>query len=98
MTVLIKLIRLEGNGQWLPPGTYLMECDHEAHEGRGAVVSTPNLEQAMRFADLAEAMRFWNKQSTLRPLREDGKPNKPLTAFTIEVVKEESTDDDQAKA
>jgi hypothetical protein len=37
----------------------------------------------MRFADLAAAVACWKRQSTVRPLRPDGKPNRPLTAFTI---------------
>lgn len=40
---------------------------------------------AMRFANTGEAIAAWNTASTRRPLRPDGKPNKPLTALTVEV-------------
>jgi hypothetical protein len=37
----------------------------------------------MRFETRADALRFWNRQSRIMPLRPDGQPNKPLTALTI---------------
>ena len=37
----------------------------------------------MKFADMSEAFECWKRQSTVCPLRADGKPNRPLTAFSI---------------
>lgn len=44
---------------------------------------TDNVDKAMHFATNAAALRCWNTQGVRVPLRADGKPNKPLTAFTI---------------
>jgi hypothetical protein len=44
------------------------------------------IEQAALFADVATAMEFLNTQSCTVPFRDDGKPNRPLTAFTVELV------------
>jgi hypothetical protein len=41
--------------------------------------------EAMTFPTHAEALIFWKTQSTATPLRPDGKPNRPLTAFSISV-------------
>ena len=37
--------------------------------------------KAKRFADIAEALEFYRTQSARRPLRDDGRPNRPLAAF-----------------
>jgi len=71
------------NGMSCPhENEWLKSFDHEAFNGQGHGVFTDRIEHAMRFADKGEALAFWNKQSTVRPLRPDGQPNKPLTALT----------------
>lgn len=61
---------------------YLQDYDIEAYDGRGWAIGTNDLKKAKRFASMSEAIDAWNTQSKVRPLREDGKPNKPLTAFS----------------
>ena len=51
----------------------------------GRIYITPYEVRAQRFKNAAEAMLAWNLQSTLRPLRPDGRPNKPLTVLTVEI-------------
>ena len=63
---------------------YVMSCDVNAMGGVGAVFFGP-LDKAMRFEDAACALAYWRLQSTLVPFRPDGKPNRPLTALTIEL-------------
>lgn len=70
---------------------WLVEFDPEANDGRGHVDWTENRAEAKRFPDSAAAMEFWNQQSRTRPTRPDGKPNKPLTAFTVEICPAEVT-------
>lgn len=48
--------------------------------GRLVVVSTP--EEARTFADQTEALEYWKQSYGIRP---DGEPNRPLTAFTVNV-------------
>lgn len=43
---------------------------------------TPNEKKGMQM-DFMDAMALYTKQSVVKPLRNDGKLNKPLTAFTI---------------
>lgn len=62
---------------WQPPGY------DGPQVGRATFTSDPA--EALQFTDVAAAMDFWKKPSTRRPLRSDGKPNRPLTAYTVEV-------------
>lgn len=67
---------------------YVQSFDVNAHDGRGEVRFVSNPQAAMRFATVAELTKAWRTQSTVRPLRaHDGKPNRPLTAMTIETEK-----------
>lgn len=64
-------------------GDYLVTYDPDAHDGGGDVLTSPNIEDATRFASAREAWLVWQMQSGVRPLRPDGQPNRPLTAFNI---------------
>jgi hypothetical protein len=64
---------------------FVKACDFEAHGGRGFVEFTPDESAALSFNSVNEAIEFWRTQSEVRPLRPDGKPNRPLTAYTVEV-------------
>ena len=66
-------------------GQFLETFDHNAFAGQGHGTFTSDPDKAMRFASAGEAMAFWNKPSTVLPLRPDGKPNKPLTALTVSI-------------
>lgn len=66
----------------LPAPVFLKDADIEAHDGRGSATWTVDRAEAKQFADFIAAFEFWRAQSTKRPLREDGEPNRPLTAFT----------------
>ncbi len=62
---------------------WLAGCDVDAGGGLGEVVITTNLQQAQKFPSLQEALAYWKRPSTIRPFRDDGEPNRPLTAFTV---------------
>lgn len=51
----------------------------------GMLVSTDDPADARRFDTFAEAVECWRQQSTVSPFRPDGLPNRPLTAFTVEI-------------
>ena len=76
-------------------GQYLLHFEVDAFNGRGLTQWTPDVAKAMRFDSATALLRFWRTQSTVRPTRPDGKPNRPLTAHTIEPV--ELDDDGQPK-
>lgn len=69
-----------------PEGQWLKSYDPEAFRGRGSAEWTNDVNQAMRFPSTIEAMRYWQQIPRTRPLREDGKPNRPLTAFSVELL------------
>ena len=51
----------------------------------GVIILTTTRELALDWPDAGEAMKSWNTVNGQRPRRPDGKPNKPLTALTVEV-------------
>ena len=57
-----------------------------AHGGK--IIITPYRVRAQRFATNAMAMVAWNAQSMTHPYRRDGRPNKPMTALTVEIEPE----------
>lgn len=89
MTVAIRVI-----GAQMPEGLvrrpesdrFLMDFDVAAHNGRAPFPTTIDIRLAKHFPDVVEALEFWRTQSRVRPLRPDGGANRPLTAFTVEVV------------
>lgn len=67
-------------------GTFLEYYNPNAFGGRGAAQGTSQLDKAIVFDTVADALALWRQVSTVWPKRPDGKPNRPLTAFTVEVV------------
>lgn len=54
-------------------------------DGRGRTVLTTDKQQAKTFRSTREAFEFYRQDSQAVPLRPDGKPNRPLTAYTVEI-------------
>jgi hypothetical protein len=67
-------------------GQYLKSSDFEAHNGRGEASFTPVLEMAMSFPSPSAAFDYWNTRSRTNPTRQDGQPNRPLTAWHMEIA------------
>ena len=67
-------------------GLFVQDADVDAHDGMGQATLTPDRHLAKTWASKVEAFQFWLARSTVRPTRDDGKPNRPLTAYTVEVV------------
>jgi hypothetical protein len=68
-------------------GDYLEWSNPDARHGRGDERWTAHLAKAKRFATFREAMECWKAQSTIRPFRPDGAPNRPMTAYSVSPVK-----------
>jgi hypothetical protein len=66
-------------------GEWLKSFDFDAYGGIGEGVFTKSAERAKRFKDAGEAMKFWRTQSKVKPMRDDGKPNRPFTALTVAI-------------
>lgn len=74
------------DGRPMNNGEYLKAFDPEALDGMGSFVWTPDKQNALHFDSALDAYLLWNMIPKCRPLRPDGEPNKPLTAFSVEIV------------
>lgn len=87
---MITVIKIVGNAHGGPTGyggTYVKGMDFEAFEGRGHLVVTHDRGKALEFPSIMAAMAYWQTTSKTVPLRPDGKPNRPLTAYTVEIIR-----------
>lgn len=64
---------------------YLAAWDLEAYGGLGDASFTTDPNAAHVFPTAGMAWQTWRSTPSNRPLRDDGQPNRPLTAFTIAV-------------
>lgn len=76
-----------------PPkrGAYLAAYDPDHYNGRGEAHWTDDVNLAVRFDRISDAIACYQQVSMLRPRRKDGKPNRPLTSVTVTVT--QSTED-----
>lgn len=89
MTCVIRFVGLANGGTSSIDGTYLMHYDPspiEMKEGDCRLDVTDSVLKAKIFKDPVEALELWKAVDTRQPFRSDGKPNRPLTAFAVEIV------------
>lgn len=81
------IIRIQGyvTGPSPVDGTFVKEYTADGYGGRGRLIVTPNREEAKQYANAAVAMETWKSVSMTHPKRIDGEPNRPLTAYTVEI-------------
>src|SRR5262245_38683855 len=72
-------------------GDYLEWSDPDAKGGLGDDRWTPDLAKAKRFASQEAAWECWRAQGKKIPRRPDGKPNRPMTAYSV-TIQEITTD------
>lgn len=68
-----------------PNGKWIMRYDPEAFRGQGDAELTAKLKKAKRFPSKEAAITFIMQQPKARPVRADGKPNRPLLAFSLTI-------------
>ena len=85
MTAVIRAVAFANGSRCPHEGQWLKSFNHEAFGGQGHAVFTDDPDEALKFASNAAAFEFWCPQSETKPLRPDGRPNKPLTALTVEI-------------
>jgi hypothetical protein len=85
MPTVIKCMGVAGPYLCDHVGQYLRSTDFEACNGRGHITFTPELAQAMKFENKNAALIYYLRKSKTAPMRSDGKPNRPLTAYHIEI-------------
>lgn len=86
MSYVIKIQALVGqqlSGQPAPVG-YIESCDLDFADGLGTVDVTASPHLARQFESLAAAIAYWQATSPSFPVRPDGRPNRPLTVYTVE--------------
>lgn len=76
-------IALTGDSSRVPTGLFLESFNADAHQGRGAATWTSDIERALQFDSPSDGFAIWKRQSTVKPTRPDGHPNRPLTAFSV---------------
>jgi hypothetical protein len=82
MTEYVMVIVHRADGGPTPQaGQYVKSFTPGGPGNRGYLVTTPDQAEAMRFATPLALHTFWRQAHGVRP---DGKPNRPLTAYTIE--------------
>lgn len=77
---------VSGAGQYLKDMDFEARHDEQALPGSGKATFTPNIAEAKRFADMAEMHAFYVRIPRCRPLRDDGKPNRPMTGYSWQIV------------
>jgi hypothetical protein len=66
-------------------GRFLSRFNPDAHRGMGQVWTVSGPREARQFDSGAQAVEFYKQTSKVKPVREDGEPNRPLTAFTVSI-------------
>ena len=83
----IKIVGLAGGGGHDLVGQYVVAYDPTIMPNGSVFLDTTfELRQALRFADGIAALELWKSVSPNQPVRPDGLPNRPMTAFTVEIV------------
>lgn len=83
--ILVLAAPASEGGYPLDPPEWVTEYDPNAHGGLGQSDTSTDKAKALRFPTAGEAFAFWRQQSTVKPLRDDGRPNRPLTALTVSI-------------
>lgn len=91
--VVIRIVGLINGQPTAYDGQFLVEYDPSrdgAEPGTGRpmlahIVTTPDLDKATRW-EAGQALEVWRAVDSRNPVRPDGKPNRPLTAFSVEIA------------
>jgi len=78
----IRLVSLSDGSKTEVDGHWLKFYNPAAHGGQGEILTTADPARALAFNDAAVALTVWRQSVGTRA---DGKPNRPLTAFTVSI-------------
>ena len=81
MPFVIRCVGLATNPRSGPRGQFLM-----TYHPSGLSEWTLDPQRAMTFESHSAAIALWKSVHPTHPTRSDGRPNRPLTAFSIEVI------------
>jgi hypothetical protein len=80
---IVLISHADGRTDGVSVGAYLASYDPEGDAGNGVAVWTRDPAQAMTFPTGEAATACYRAVPPNRPLRPDGKPNHPLTTFSV---------------
>lgn len=89
MPKVIKIIGFADDRVCPFEGAYIHSVDFEADMSNfksSLGKFTRDINKAKRFDNIGEALEFWKTIRHRDGLRPDGKPNRPLTAFTVDII------------
>ena len=94
MSPVLRIVGSVAGGEPCPfAGQYVVEYDPERDgldpHGRrmtAHVITSPRRADALEYPSTIAALEAWRRVSARAPVRPDGKPNRPLTAYTVEVL------------
>lgn len=78
----IKIVGVVDGRHSEEEGNYIASFDATSSE----LVVVPSADEALHFESFGDAIKFWQTPSTTDPVRTDGKPNRPLTVYNVEVA------------
>ena len=81
----VGLTGVQIDGSPDPSGLYVASYDPDGNGGLGDVALAGDIINAKIYANPTQASRDYLKVSAIRPTRADGQPNRPLTAYAVEV-------------
>jgi hypothetical protein len=67
-------------------GQYIVDFDPDYRVDYCSLNTSFEVAKAKQFESGEAAIQFWLQPSKLRPVRPDGKPNRPLTAYSVEIL------------
>ena len=83
--ITIRLLHLVTGPATEFDGQYVVDYDPTPLDNGDVLLSTSaEAAGARHFESVGEALEFWRQESTKGP-RPDGKPDRPLTAYTVEI-------------
>lgn len=83
MACVIRIIQTSIGIPTIYDGQYILDFNPNQFKPRGLLTTTSDIMKAKQFKDHADAFIYWKQTHGMRP---DGKPNRPLTAWTIEIL------------
>lgn len=84
--LVIVIMGLADGTKTLLDGSLIVKFDVDANNGVGKLFVTKALKQARKFKTLTDAIAYAQRVSKIRPLRPDGKPNRPLMMYNVAVI------------
>ena len=87
--IVIQLVERVDGLPSIYDGTYVVNYNPSSigmGGGEAFLQTTRHLKEARVFKDFVDATNYWKQIDQRNPVRYDGKPNRPLTIFNIQLI------------